>query len=432
MLTEVQNFARFPPHSRSLLIPVNSRDQAIPFDNSGMSFLPFGMGRSFGDVCLNDGNALLTTRNLNRILSFDEETGVLAAEAGTTFDQVLRMSIPKGWFLPVTPGTRYISVGGAIGNDVHGKNHHWSGTFGHHVLRFELRRSDGTSLICSPEENPDWFRATIGGLGLTGLILWAEVQMKPIVNSLIDSEVIRYGDVDEFYSLNDESVKKFEYAVAWVDTLSSKGLGRGLFIRGNHNKDPKRTERNASASRLFTVPFVVPFSVLNTVSLKMFNNVFYNMRTSRQSRTQPLGPFFYPLDSIGAYHRLYGPGGIIQWQGLVPTKEAAREILAFSSKLGGSFLTVMKVMENFGPAGLLSFSGNGVTIALDFPYSRRVVELLPRLDEIVAAAGGRLYPAKDARMSGKHFRQYYPQWQELLAFIDPRFSSSFWRRVTTS
>ncbi len=431
MLTEVQNFARFP-HSRSLLIPVNSRDQAIPFDKPGMSYLPFGLGHSLGDCCLNDGNALLTTRNLNRIISFDDKTGHLTAEAGITFDEIQRMSIPKGWFLPVTPGTRYVTLGGAIGNDVHGKNHHWAGTFGHHVVRFELRRSDGSTLICSPQENPDWFRATIGGLGLTGLILWAEIQMKPIVNSLIDSEVIRYGDVDEFYALNDESVKKFEYTVAWVDTLSNKGLGRGLFIRGNHNKDPKRTERKASAGRLFTVPMVLPFSVLNPTTLKMFNTLFYNKGSARQSKIAPLGPFFYPLDSIGAYDRLYGPGGIIQWQGLVPTKEAAREILAFAGKLGGSFLTVMKVMENFGSVGLLSFSGNGVTIALDFPYSKKLLELLPRLDEIVAAAGGRLYPAKDARMSGKHFRQYYPQWQELVPFIDPRFSSSFWRRVTTT
>lgn len=431
MLTEVQNFARFP-HSRSLLIPVDSQDQPIPFDQPGMSFLPFGMGRSFGDVCLNDGNALLTTRKLNRILSFNQETGRLVAEAGTTFDEIQRMSIPKGWFLPVTPGTRYVSLGGAIGNDVHGKNHHCAGTFGHHVIQFELRRSDGSSLICSARQNPDWFRATIGGLGLTGLITWTEVQMKPVVNSLIDSETIRYDDVDEFYRLNDESVKKFEYAVAWVDTLSTQGLGRGLFIRGNHNKDPERKERKTSSGTMVTVPVVLPFSILNGLTLKMFNNIFYNVRPSRQTKTASLGPFFYPLDSIGAYHRLYGPGGVIQWQGLVPSKEAAREILAFSSRLGGSFLTVMKVMENFGQAGLLSFSGNGVTIALDFPYSRNVIELLPRLDEIVAAAGGRIYPAKDARMSGEHFRQFFPQWKELLPFIDPRFSSSFWRRVTSS
>ena len=247
MLTEVQNFARFP-HSRSLLIPVNSQDEAIPFDQPGMSFLPFGMGRSFGDVCLNDGNALLTTRKLSRILSFDEDTGRLVAEAGATFDEIQRLSIPKGWFLPVTPGTRFVTLGGAIGNDVHGKNHHCAGTFGRHVMRLELRRSDGSRLICSAQENPDWFRATIGGLGLTGLITWAEVQLKPIANSLIDSETIRYGDVDEFYAINEESVRKFEYAVAWVDTLSGKGLGRGLFIRETTTKiQNERRERPPEA-----------------------------------------------------------------------------------------------------------------------------------------------------------------------------------------
>ncbi len=428
MLTEVQNWARFP-HSRSLLIPVNSQDQAIPFDQSGMSYLPFGMGRSLGDCCLNDGNALLTTRNLNRILSFDEQSGLLVAEAGATFDEIQRMTIPKGWFLPVTPGTRYVTLGGAIGNDVHGKNHHCAGTFGHHVTRFELRRSDGSRLLCSAQENPDWFRATIGGLGLTGLIVWAEVQMKPIMNSLIDCENIRFADIDEFYSINEESVKNFEYAVAWVDTLSSHGLGRGVFIRGNHNKDPERRERNGAGRTYFTVPGGLPFSVLNRATLKTFNNVFYNLRPARQNTVTPLAPFFYPLDSIGAYHRLYGPGGIIQWQALIPTKQAVREVLSFSSRLGGSFLTVIKVMENFGSVGLLSFSGNGITIALDFPYSQKVVGLLPQLDQIVADAGGRLYPAKDARMSGEHFRQFFPQWQELVPYIDSRFSSSFWRRV---
>jgi hypothetical protein len=430
MLTEVQNWARFP-HSRSLIIPVTSQDQAIPFDQDGMSFLPFGMGRSLGDCCLNDGNALLTTRKLNRILSFNEETGRLVAEAGATFDEIQRLSIPKGWFLPVTPGTRFVTLGGAIGNDVHGKNHHCAGTFGHHVICFELRRSDGSSLVCSADENADWFRATIGGLGLTGLIVWAEIQMKPITNSLIDCENIRFGDIDEFYSINEESVKRFEYAVAWVDTLSQGGLGRGVFIRGNHNTDPERKERNSAPGTYFTVPGVLPFSILNRATLKVFNNVFYYVRSSKQATVTPLAPFFYPLDSIGAYHRLYGPRGIIQWQALIPSKEAVREVLSFSSKLGGSFLTVMKVMENYGSAGLLSFSGNGITIALDFPYSRKVVELLPHLDQIVADAGGRLYPAKDARMSGEHFRQFFPQWRELLPYIDSKFSSSFWRRVTT-
>jgi hypothetical protein len=367
---------------------------------------------------------------MDRIISFDAERGRLVAEAGVTFDAIMRLSIPQGWFLPVTPGTRFVSLGGAAGNDVHGKNHHCAGTFGHHIVRFALRRSDGSRLVCSADENPEWFKATIGGLGLTGLIEWLEVQLKPIVNSLIDSETIRYGDLDEFYGLSEESLRRYDYVVAWTDTLSRKALGRGLLIRGNHNPDPERRERKSPGGLRMGIPFVPPFSLLNKATIGIFNSTFYRARTQRKTAVVPLGPFFYPLDSIGAYHRIYGPGGMIQWQGLIPSKETVREVLAASADVGGSFLSVMKVMGDSPPAGLLSFSGSGVTISLDFPYSRKVLETLPRLDDMVAAGGGRLYPAKDARMSGGNFRRYYPQWQELLPLIDPRFSSSFWRRVT--
>ncbi len=429
MFTEVQNWSRFP-RSRAMLIPVDSLQQEIPFDDLQVSFLPYGMGRSLGDCCLNDGNALLTTRGLNRILAFDAARGRLTAEAGCSFHEILQVIVPHGWFLPVTPGTRFVSVGGAIANDVHGKNHHCVGTFGRNIVRFSLRRSDGRRLICSTEENGDWFRATVGGLGLTGLIEWAELELKPIMNSLIDSETIRYGDVAEFYALSEESSRKFEYAVAWVDTLSRGGLGRGLFFRANHNQDPERKERRAPTEMHLTVPGVLPFSLLNRRTLKIFNNVLYNCRAHRQPHVTPLASFFYPLDSVGAYHRIYGPQGMIQWQGLVPSREAVREILSFAAQLGGSFLTVMKVMGDHSPPGLLSFSGSGVTIALDFPYSQLVIDKLPRLDQIVAEAGGRLYPAKDARMSAFYFQKYYPQWEQLVPFIDQKFSSSFWRRVT--
>lgn len=429
MFSEVQNWARFP-RSRSILIPVNSRDQDIPFHEHEMSFLPRGMGRSLGDSCLNDGNALLTTRGLNRIMAFDVERGRLIAEGGITFDRIIRETIPRGWFLPVTPGTRFVSLGGAIANDVHGKNHHCEGTFGHHVRAFGLRRSDGSQLRCSGDENPDWFRATIGGLGLTGLIEWAEVQLKPIVNSSIDSEAVRYGGPDEFYALSDESVRGYEYMVAWTDTLSRQQPGRGVFMRGSHNRDADRSERKAPGGPWIGVPGVLPFSVFNRGTLKAFNCFFYRARPARKKSVVPLGPFFYPLDSIGAYHRIYGPGGMIQWQALIPSRDVASEVLKTSADVGGSFLSVMKVMGDRPPAGLMSFSGSGVTIALDFPYSRNVLERLPRLDDMVAEAGGRLYPAKDARMSGANFRRYFPQWEELVRFIDPRFSSSFWRRVT--
>lgn len=427
-LVKVENWARFPP-SRSLLVPVNSLDQEIPFDRIDASFLPHGMGRSLGDSCLNDGNALLTTTGLDRIIAFDENSGLLVAEAGVTFDAILRHVVPKGWFLPVTPGTRFVSIGGATANDVHGKNHHCASTFGRHVVRFQLRRSDGSRMLCSRDENPQWFRATLGGLGLTGFIEWVEVRLKSIVNSWIDTETIRYGDIGEFFALNEESLAGYEYVVAWVDTLSAR-LGRGVFIRGNHNPDPGRAGRKAPGGSGFTVPFVPPFSLLNRGTLKAFNTAFYWGRPRKKTAQAPLGPFFYPLDEIGAYHRIYGPGGMIQWQALIPSREAAKEILSAARQVGGSFLTVLKVMGDHPSEGILSFSGPGITISLDFCNHKTVVEKLPRLDEIVAQAGGRLYPAKDARMSATHFQRYYPQWQDLLPFIDPRFSSSFWRRVT--
>ena len=428
MLVEVENWARFP-RSRSIVIPVNSLDQAIPFDSLDASFLPHGMGRSLGDSCLNDGNALLKTSGLDRVIAFDETTGLLIAEGGITFDAILRRVLPKGWFLPVTPGTRFVSLGGATANDVHGKNHHVASTFGRHVVRFQLRRSDGTRLLCSRSENPEWFRATIGGLGLTGLIEWVEVQLKPVENSWIDSETIRYGDLDEFFALNEESIAGHEYVVAWVDTMAVRQPGRGVFIRGNHNRDPKRTERIPPSAPVFSVPMVSPFSLLNRATLTAFNTAFYRGRPGRKIARTAIAPFFYPLDAIGAYHRVYGPGGMIQWQALIPSRDAAREILSAAAHVGGSFLTVIKVMGDHSAEGMLSFSGSGITISLDFANNATVLERLPRLDDIVADAGGRLYPAKDARMSGAHFRRYYPQWEEFLPFIDPRFSSSFWRRV---
>ena len=388
------------------------------------------MGRSLGDSCLNDGNNLLETARLNRVLTFDPLSGRLTAESGITLDAILRLSLPYGWFLPVTPGTRFVSLGGALANDVHGKNQHRAGTFGCHVLGFRLRRSDGSWLDCSPAENPEMFRATIGGLGLTGLITTVELQLKPVLNSWIDSETIRYGSVDEFFALSSESVERFEYVVAWVDTRATKTVAPGVFIRGNHNQDAGPRVREAPSSPKVAVPFIPPVSLLNRVTLGVFNSLYYHARPCIARQRAAIGPFFYPLDGIGAYHRLYGPKGMIQWQALVPSQDAAKALLVESRRAGSSFLSVMKVMGSIPSPGLLSFSGEGVTIALDFPYSDSLLKVLPRLDDLVASAGGRLYPAKDARMSGRHFRTFYPQWEQLVPFIDPKFSSSFWRRVT--
>jgi FAD/FMN-containing dehydrogenase len=435
MQAEVESWGRFP-RSRSEMITLNWRDQEIPFELLAGSFLPHGMGRSYGDLCLNDGNTLLATRGLDRVIAFDHRTGRITAEAGITFDDILRLAVPRGWFLPVTPGTRFVTLGGAIANDVHGKNHHRAGTFGHHVMQFQLRRSDGSRLLCSPQQNSDWFRSTVGGLGLTGLIEWAEVQLKPIVNSCVDAESIRFGGLDEFYALSSESERDYEYLVAWIDSLAVRHLGRGVFMRGNHNTNPDRTERVPAGQQNLTVPDVVPVNLLNKHTLQLFNTAYYWVKNaSRSISTIHFEPFFYPLDAIGSWNRLYGPRGMLQWQALIPleAREATREILDAAARSGcGSFLTVMKVMGDHPAAGLLSFSGRGLTLAFDFPRTESLFPVLSRLDQIVAEAGGRLYPAKDARMSGEHFRVFYPQWQALLPYVDPRFSSSFWRRVTES
>lgn len=388
------------------------------------------MGRSLGDCCLNDGNVLLFTSGLNRILAWDPASGLVTAESGVSLDALLNIAVPAGWFVPVTPGTRFVSLGGCLANDVHGKNHHCAGTFGKYVNRFQLRRSDGSRLLCSREENPEWFQATIGGLGLTGLIEWIELQLKPILNSWIDTEIIRYGGVDEFFALNDESAGSHEYVVAWLDTAAGRGRNRGLFIRGNHNQDSGRSERIAPSGPSVSVPLLPPVSLLNHWTVRSFNSFYYWARSQKQASHSPLGPFFYPLDAVGSWHRVYGPAGLIQWQGLVPDRDAVREVLRLVDKIGGSSLAVMKVMGDTPAPGLLSFSGGGTTMALDFPRTRRVLEMLTILDDVVAEAGGRIYAAKDARMSGEHYRRFYPQWTQLLPFIDPKFSSSFWRRVT--
>lgn len=428
VLTDVSNWARYPK-SRSLVVPVDSGTEPLPPVPQEFLLLPFGMGRSLGDSCLNDGNALLHTRGMNRILKLDAGTGLLEVEAGVSFDQILRLAVPLGWFLPVTPGTRFVSVGGALANDVHGKNHHVAGTFGLHVKGFELRRSDGSVRWCSPEENRDWFRATLGGLGLTGLVTRVQLQLKAVVNSWLDTETMRFGGLDEFHALTEESQTKFEYIVAWADTLSRRGLGSGVFIRGNHSQDRGRREREVPGRALVAAPNL-PFRLLNPVTIRAFNAGFYWGRRARSKSVSGIGPFFYPLDGVDAYHRIYGPQGMIQWQALIPSREAVEEVLRRARQMGGSFLTVMKVMGGAERPGMMSFSGAGVTLALDYPFSEALLPRLEALDAIVVAAGGRLYPAKDARMSGAVFRASYPQWEDFQRYIDPRFSSSFWRRVT--
>jgi len=396
--------------------------------------LAYGMGRSYGDCCLNEDGTLLVTTGMNHVLAFDAEAGVIRCEAGATLDDILKCIVPRGWFLPVTPGTKYVTVGGAVANDVHGKNHHGAGTFGRHVRRFELLRSDGRRLLCSPQENPEWFAGTIGGIGLTGLITWVEFSLRKIGSAMIEMETVKFKNLDEFFQIAAESDQDFEHTVAWVDCLASgDALGRGLFMRGNHAASGRLTVHGPPK---LGVPFDCPALALNTLSIKIFNALYHGRIRQRITRSVVhYEPFFYPLDGINHWNRIYGRRGFFQYQFVVPYSAeagACREIFGRIARSGqASFLGVVKTLGNLESPGMMSFPRPGVTLALDFPNrGARTLELFDELDRVVLAAGGRFYPAKDARMSPECYRKSCPEWQAFRKFIDPAFSSRFWRRVT--
>ena len=438
-MTKFESWGRVPRPNRQEAAPLTWRDAplALPIDISN-KVLPYGLGRSYGDSCLNDGHTLLLTRGLDRFIAFDKTSGLITCEAGVSLAEILALIVPQGWFLPVTPGTKFVTIGGAIANDVHGKNHHCDGTFAHAVRRFELLRSDGSRVICSNMENVDLFLATIGGLGLTGLITWVEFQLKPVANAAITQEVIKFGNLDEFFALSSESERDYAYTVSWIDCLAKKlSQGRGLFIRGNHAA-PDVGPLPEASSRKSRVPFDLPAFTINPWTVRAFNFAYYNkQRQPRVASTVHYDPFFYPLDAIHDWNRIYGKPGFYQYQCVVPLSagtDAIREILAEIAKAGlGSFLAVLKTFGCRPSLGMMSFPRPGVTLALDFPNTgENVLRLFGRLDAITLSAQGSVYPAKDARMSGSSFKHFFPRWEDFSKYVDPRFSSSFWRRVMES
>ncbi|HEV2442143.1 MAG TPA: FAD-binding oxidoreductase [Steroidobacteraceae bacterium] len=418
------------------LIDIGSRFEPFPAAPNGL-LLPFGNGRSYGDCCLNPGGGLVRMRQLDRLIRFDRERGILECEAGVLLEEILRIAVPAGWFLPVTPGTRLVTVGGAIANDVHGKNHHRAGTFGCHVRRLTLLRSDRGRLECSATENADLFSATIGGLGLTGLILSAEVVLRPIPGRWLEVETIPFGGVDEFMQLSAESDRTHEYTVAWIDCgAAGRRLGRGIFQRADHAPcEPRQSRPRGRRRRPLEIPFVPPVSAVNRCTARAFSILYYHRQRGRAGRRPvPYEPFFYPLDGLGSWNRLYGPSGFHQYQCVLPGAAARDSLQALLDEISrarvGTFLSVLKGFGERQSPGLLSFPQPGVTLAVDFPSSAaRTASLLARCDSLVAAAGGRLYPAKDARMPSALYKAGYPRWREFATFVDSRCSSAFWRRV---
>ncbi len=433
-----ESWGRYPKVQQSVVEPSHLTDRVVPQNEKPL--LPYGQGRSYGDVCLNDGGVLLCTGRLDRFISFDEESGVLRAEAGTTLAQILDFAVPRGWFLPVSPGTKFVSLGGAVANDIHGKNHHLGGTFGRHVRSLELERSDGEVLFCSPEKNGELFRATIAGLGLTGFIRWVEIQMKKVSGPLIQMQSVKFDNLDEFFEVSKASDQDYEYTVAWLDGIASgENLGRGIFMRGNHAEGGAESEKSSSASPLqglLRVPCDAPSFLLNRFTVGAFNKLYYGKQRKKEiSVLTHYEPFFYPLDSILHWNRIYGRRGFLQFQCVVQKGEdnqAIREILQIVVDSGkASFLAVMKEFGSISSPGMLSFPREGITVCLDFPFEgERTLDLFARLEKVVVEADGALYPAKDACMAPSSFRQFFPRWDEFQAFVDPKFSSSFSRRVS--
>ncbi|KQZ81926.1 FAD-linked oxidase [Mesorhizobium sp. Root157] len=412
--------------------------EAIELLKSGQasagSLLGYGNGRSYGDSCQNLTGAVVDMRSLKSLRAFDPKTGLLEAEAGMLLSDIIGFAAPFGYFPAVVPGTQFVTLGGAIANDVHGKNHHRRGTFGCHVEALTLLRSDGRTYRCSQMENTRLFWATIGGMGLTGLILSASIRLMRVPSLDIMEQVIPFRNIDEFFALAEAADRDNEYAVAWIDQLASGSrAGRGLLFTGNHADDGSRAV-NHSPARL-SVPFQPPFAMLNRPFLRAFNGA-YRWRKGRSAQPHQSGyqGFFFPLDGVRDWNRLYGPKGLFQHQSVVPdamAREAVPALLEATRRAGqGSFLTVLKRFGSVRSPALLSFPRPGYTLTLDFPNrGEPTIKLLAELDHITVQAGGAVNPYKDARMSAETFAASFPDWRRLEAARDQAFQSSFWVRT---
>ncbi|MDP3278411.1 MAG: FAD-binding oxidoreductase [Deltaproteobacteria bacterium] len=375
-----------------------------------------GLGRSYGDSALPPPSAreVLGTALADRLLGFDEGTGILHAEAGVSIEQLNRRMLPMGYFVPVTPGTQFVTMGGAVAADVHGKNHHVAGCFGEHVTRMTMRVASGEIVSVSPNENADLFWATVGGMGLTGHILDVEFAMKRVPSPWIYQESWRVPDIDAYIDALAEGAKKFDYTVGWIDCLSrGKNMGRGILMAGDWAKPEQAPSRYPSPLPKLSMPFELPSFALNPLSIKAFNFGFYWKHLAQhQQGLVHWQTFFYPLDMIRGWNKMYGPRGFTQYQCVLPAgdqRRSARRVLDVLSREGGaSFLCVIKDCGEQGQ-GILSFPMKGISIALDIPVNDRTQKLIDTLNEVVLEENGRIYLAKDQFTRPEHFAAMEPR-----------------------
>ncbi len=421
--------------------PESSAALAAAIDPGGT--IARGLGRSYGDAAINAGRQVLGTRRLDRILAFDEQTGVLTCEAGLSLERMIELFAPGGWFPMITPGTKFVTVGGCIANDVHGKAHHAQGSFVECVASMTVLLASGEVVRSSREENADLFWATFGGMGLLGMVLTATLQMRKIETTYFRQKSIRARNLEEMLAALDEQDHLYPYSVATLDVLArGAAIGRGVLTVGDHatlaDLPPKLAAqplRIARPSRL-AVPFELPELTLNPVSIRAVNAVIQRI----QAAATPIGHyenFFYPLDKLAHWNRGYGRRGFTQYQFVIPFADGLRRMRAIlETILSAGELPFLNVLKRLGKesGGVLSFPREGYTFAIDFPMRSKTRTLLERLDAMVLDAGGRIYLGKDSYLQAATFRSMYPQtdrWLETRAKYNPNstFTSDLGRRL---
>lgn len=409
MKQKITNWGNFPVVEKEMKSE-DSLQKIKDFVLSHKEVIARGNGRCYGDASL--GENIFSTKRLNKFIGFDKIEGVLECEAGVLLSDILEISVPQGYFLNVTPGTKFVSVGGAIASDVHGKNHHSEGCFSEYVLEFKLMKENAEVITCSREENTEDFWATVGGMGLTGIILSAKIKLRNIETAYIRQESIKADNLDEIFQLFEES-EGWLYNVAWIDCLQKgENIGRSILMRGYHalreelppklHKNPLKNPRKIMP----TIPFYFPSWVLNSFTIKIFNWLYYNKQTKKSVEGfVHYEPFFYPLDVINEWNKIYGKKGFIQYQMVIPKekgKEGMRKILETIADSGnGSFLAVLKLFGKNNPKAYNSFPMEGYTLALDFKVNNKLKYLVEELDKIVEEFGGRIYLTKDSMSNPK-------------------------------
>lgn len=440
----LSGWGRFPSARTSLTRPEQIHGLA-DIVSRHRQVIARGLGRSYGDAAINGDGVTLLVERLNRFLGFDPETGDVRCESGVTVEDLLVHLLPRGFFPPVTPGTKYVTLGGALAADVHGKSHHKDGSFSRHVSSFSLLTAGGEIVRCSRDEHADLFWATLGGMGLTGIIVDVAFRMKRVESGYVSVDYEKAANIDAALKLfeNDEH---YTHSVAWIDCLTGGShLGRSVLMRGNwapRTALPARLAERAltlKGPRRMSIPMDAPGFLLNPLSVKLFNAVFYHRHQTGRNILVPYEPFFYPLDKIRDWNRLYGKRGFLQYQCVLPYqggREGLIRILELLSSEGhASFLAVLKRFGDAEPDQLLSFPRPGYTLAVDLPRNgERQDRLLENLDRVVLEGGGRVYLAKDARLRAETFHAMYPEtrrWLEIKRRIDPerRFSSNLSRRL---